>query len=101
MGRRLELQTLLEQILGSPEVHFQAPSNKNMKYPSIVYSLDSERVRHADNAPYSKKDRYQVTYIYKNPDDDTWRKITDLPHSSFERSFIADNLYHVVVNLYF
>ena len=40
MSRRTELQTLLEEILGSKNVYFQPPDTVSMKYPAIVYSLN-------------------------------------------------------------
>ena len=34
---RLELQSVLEQTLGSRNVYFQPPASVKMKYPAIVY----------------------------------------------------------------
>lgn len=100
-GQRLELQTLLEGVLGSGNVYFQPPSNLAIQYPCIVYALDNAKTEFAGNHPYSRTKRYQVTVIDRNantliPDD-----VAQLPLSNLNRVFTADNLHHYVFNLYF
>src|SRR4051812_34274733 len=68
VASRLELQTLLESILALPNVYFQPPSNIQMQYPCIVYKRDDSQTDFADNRPYSRTKRYQVTVIDRNPD---------------------------------
>ncbi len=101
MSRRIELQSLLEEILGSRNVYFQPPASLKMQYDCIRY----ERIRidtdHADNLPYQLYDRYQIIAIYKNPDSDLPRKIAALPMCYHERHYTADNLNHDVFNLYY
>ena len=63
MAPRLNLQTSLEQVLGSRNVYFQPPENLKMSYPAIVYHLNDEWVRHADDMGYFRKKRYQITVI--------------------------------------
>lgn len=101
MAPRLELQTLLEGVLGSGNVYFQPPSNLQMKYPCIVYALDKAKTEFADNNPYSRAKRYQLTVIDRNPDSAIPDKIGWLPMSNLNRIFTADNLHHHVFNLYF
>jgi len=107
MGQsRLQLQTLLEQLMGSEpdeklNVYFQPPANVQLKYPCIVYQRDAASTKFADNAPYNNKQRYQVTVIDPEPDSDIPSKVAALPMSSFSRFFVADNLNHDVYNLYF
>lgn len=98
---RVKLQLLLEQILGSEEVHFNPPSNVQMQYPSIVYSRDNAVTRFAGNAPYLYKKRYQVTVIDGNPDSDIPDKVAALPMCTFNRHFKADNLNHDVFTIFF
>lgn len=101
MSRRLELQTLLENILGSRNVYYQPPASILMKYPAIVYSrYDIENV-HADNAVYAQRTAYSVTVIDKNPDSEYVNKISMLPLCSFDRHYVSDNLNHDVFTLYF
>lgn len=101
MGRRLDLQALLEGLLGSENVYFQPPSNLQMKYPCIIYARDNAKTEFADNKPYSYAKRYQVTVIDRNPDTDIPDKIAALPLSNLNRVFTAGNLHHYVFNLYF
>jgi hypothetical protein len=101
MARRLLLQTLLESILGTRAVYFQAPPSTGMVYPCIMYSVDSEKADYADNRTFRRTTRYQITWIGRDPDSTTPGKIADLPMSSFSRRFTSDNLNHVVYNLYF
>lgn len=101
MGRRLELQSLLEEILGSENVYFQPPANVQMKYPAIVYNRDNEDTEFAGNVPYIRRTRYQVTVIDRNPDSTIPTMIGALPLCAFNRFFAAENLNHDVFNLYF
>ena len=55
MPSRLELQTLLEEILGSRNVYFQPPESVKMNYPAIVYSLDDIENSFANDGVYSSK----------------------------------------------
>ncbi len=45
--------------------------------------------------------RYQVTVIDRNPDTELPDKVVELPMSEFSRAFMADNLNHYVINLFF
>lgn len=102
MGRpRLELQQLLETLLGSRNVYFQPPNGLKILYPAIVYEWDDQRVQYADNQPHLKTRRYTVTSISRDPDSIIPDKIAELQYSSFNRSFPANDLNHVVFNLYF
>lgn len=101
MAPRSELQELLVELLGSSNVYFQPPANIYMDYPCIVYNRNNINIRHADNAPYKHKTRYQVTYIDKNPDSLIPYKLAELPLCSYDRFFTADNLNHDVFNLFF
>lgn len=102
MGTRLQLQTILENIIGKGNVYFQPPSNVSMTYPCIVYSLDSARTSFADNLPFIFKKRYQITLIDKNPDSSYINTIgTSLPSCVFNRHFTADYLHHFVYTIFF
>lgn len=101
MEKRLKLQQLLEEIIGSRNVYFQPPESVKLRYPCIIYSLNYMKHQYADNRPYQVHNRYSVCVIDKNPDGTIPRKIAALPLCSFDRSYIADNLYHTVFNLYY
>ena len=53
MSRRIELQTILEGLLGSENVYFQPPENLKMKYDCIRYSRTKIKTVFADDTPYA------------------------------------------------
>lgn len=101
MGSRLELQTLLENILGSRNVYYQPPASVSMKYPAIVYSRNDIETTFADNNPYSLHNAYTITLIDTNPDSEYVNKIAMLPLCTYDRHYKADNLNHDIFYLYF
>lgn len=98
---RAELQTVLEELLGSDEVHYQAPNNVQMTYPAIVYSRQYGVVNYADNRPYQKAKRWLVVVIDRNPDMPAADLVEELPYCSFDREYKVGNLNHKAFNLYF
>jgi|SRR5688500_4883734 hypothetical protein len=98
---RLQLQALLELLLGSTNVYFQPPAGVQMQYPAIVYEWDDTDTRFADNRPYRHIRRYQVTVIDRDPDSVIPDKVADLPMCTFNRAFSAEDLNHKIFDLYF
>ena len=101
MGKRLDLQTLLEQTLGSRNVYFQPPESVRMAYPAIVYSRDDIESNYANDGFYMSVTRYSVTVITNDPDSELVAKVAALPTCRFNRHYASDNLYHDVFTLYF
>ncbi len=101
MGTRLELQDLLEDLLGSGNVYFQPPENTGMSYPAIVYNRDYQGVGWADNLPYSRRRRYQITVIDPDPDSLIPDRVAELPMATYVRHFTAGQLNHDIYNVYF
>jgi hypothetical protein len=101
MASRLELQSILESILGSRNVYFQPPSTIKMRYPAIVFSLSNIDVKHADDTRYLNHKRYELTYIDSDPDNENVEKILTLPLCSFDRFYTSNNLNHYVFTIYF
>lgn len=101
MDQRLELQKVLEGVLGSRNVYFQPPSNVRMSYPCIVYSWQRQIERYADNDPYFQRRGYQVTVIDRDPDSNIPNKIRALPYTSMSSIFVSDDLNHFVFDLHF
>lgn len=97
---RLQLQSLLETLLGSQHVYFQPPANVKMQYPCIVYARDNASTEFAGNFPYRYHKRYQVTVMDTDPDSPYPDKVARLPMCLFNRHFTADNLHHDVFILY-
>lgn len=98
---RLQLQSLLETLLGSNNVYFQPPPNLEMEYPCIVYDVDQASTDFADNAPYNYVKRYQITVMAEDPDSNIPDKVAALPMTLFNRNFAANDLHHNVFLLYF
>ena len=96
---RTELSAILNALCDN--VYFQPPTGTKIKYPCIIYDLENFDVRHADNAKYTLYDRYQITYITRDPDDNVKYQIEQMQMCSSEHFFISDNLYHYPFTLYF
>ena len=101
MAPRLDLQALLVTILGSDNVYFQPPPTLKLEYPCIIYKRDQVRTRFANNLPYKRKKRYQITVVDQNPDSDIPDRVGELPMCSHDRFYTADNLNHDVYTLFF
>lgn len=97
---RIELQSVLESILGSRNVYFQPPASLVMKYPAIVYELENIQTRHGDNEKYLKNKAYKITLIDRDPDSTYIDEIGNLPYTSFDRSYVSDNLNHFVFTIF-
>jgi hypothetical protein len=101
MGTRVDLQAILEGLLGSANVYFQPPPNVQMQYPAIVYKRDAVDSKFADNIPYRRVKRYLITVIDPDPDSEVPDKVGELPMSRFVRNFAAKNLNHDLFTLHF
>ena len=101
MGTRLELQTMLETLLGSRNVYYQPPASVKMSYPAIVYSRSNIVNIHANDNVYQQHKAYRVTVVDKNPDSPIVDAVSKLPLCSFQQHYTADNLNHDVFLLYY
>lgn len=96
MGSRLELQNLLESILGSRNVYYQPPESIKIKYPAIIYSCNNIDNNFADDIVYMQNHTYQIIVIDANPDSEIVNKISKLPMCRYNRHYTSDNLNHDV-----
>lgn len=101
MSRRLELQTLLEETLGSRNVYFQPPESVKMKYPAIVYGLEDIENSFADDGVYLSQRKYLVTVIDGDPDSEIVGKVAILPTCRYNRHYETDNLNHDVFLIHY
>lgn len=101
MANRLDLQTTLEQILGSPNVYYQPPSSVKMNYPAIVYSKSNIDDKYANDKSYSRRRMYEIVVIDKRPDNEVIDKLLELPYCRFSRHYVSDNLHHDALTLYY
>lgn len=100
MASRIELQNLLEKLLGSREVYYQSPGNNGMNYPAIKYEKNDILTTFADDKKYSSMKQYSITVIDRLPDNPVIDKLLALPYCSYDRFYKADNLNHDVLTLY-
>ena len=96
MGSRLELQNLLESILGSRNVYYQPPESIKIEYPAIIYSRNNIDNNFADDIVYMQNHTYQIIVIDANPDSEIVNKISKLPMCRYNRHYTSDNLNHDV-----
>lgn len=101
MASRLDLQDMLENILGSRNVYYQPPSSVQMAYPAIVYSRSEIDNSHADNSVYKQSNVYEIIVIDEDPDSDVVVEISKLPRCRYDRHYVSDNLNHDVFTLYY
>lgn len=102
MASRLQLQSALETIIGSRNVYFQPPESLKLKYPCVLYWRDNADTTHANNMPYTFTQHYSVTLVEKIPDSPHVKAIAmGFPMIRHARTYVADNLYHDVFDLYY
>lgn len=101
MASRLQLQTLLEELLESENVYFQPPSNIELSYPCIIYERNRKVNKFADDNLYLGKQGYSLTVIDRDPDSEIPGLVSKLQYCVFDRHFKTDNLNHDVFNIYF
>lgn len=101
MGSRIDLQNLLETLLGSENVYYDPPTSLAMKYPAIRYSKSDIDTVYANNSTYKSMKRYEIIVIDKKADNPVIEKLLNLPYCSFDRHYKSDNLNHDVLTLYY
>lgn len=94
MGSRLDLQNLLEFILGSRNVYYQPPESIKIKYPAIVYRRNDIDNNFADDIVYMQNHTYQIIVIDANPDSEIVDRVSKLPMCRYDRHYTSDNLNH-------
>lgn len=106
MGQRLDLQAILENLIGArpdgkQNVYFQPPGTVQMVYPCIVYNRNDASTKKANNGLYGHLWGYTITVIDPSPDSHIPAKVLALPLCAFDRYYTADNLNHDVFNIFF
>ena len=101
MANRLDLQSLLEELLGSRNVYYTPPESIKMQYPAIRYSKKKIESVHADDSKYLMRDCYELIVISRTPDHPAIKQLLALPYCSYDRPYVADNLYHDVLTIYY
>lgn len=104
MEARLKVDTLLREVLKengkSIHLYYQPKAGFQLQYPCIVYSETRVRNNHANDGVYIQHPFYTVTVIDKNPDSKIKAAVSALSKCTYDRSFIADGLYHTAFTIY-
>lgn len=102
MDRRQILQEKLEKIPGIKKVYFQPPASVRMVYPCIRFSKGRPRLHKADDMAYRFTQGYELIVIELDPDSKVARYIVEhFPMSEINTTYVADNLYHTSITLYY
>lgn len=101
MASRLDLQTKLEELLGSRNVYYQPPETLKMVYPCIRYSKKKPDIKRANDGAYKFLSCYELIVISRTPDHPVIDELMKLAYCSFDRHYVSDNLNHDVLTLYF
>lgn len=100
MKTRLEVQTVLEDLMGSRNVYYQPPESLKINYPCVVYSINKLNNDFANNDIYKQDHFYELVLIDSNPDSEYFKKMCLLPNFKFKNYYVSDNLNHFVFNIY-
>lgn len=100
MADRLELHSVLQELLGSSNVYYQPPESIKMQYDAIRYSKKTIDSKYANDRKYLMMDCYEIIVISRLPDNPVIKKLLSLPYCSYDRPYIADNLHHDVLTIY-
>lgn len=85
-----------------PNVYFQPPENLKMKYPCIVYSRSTDFTIRSNDILYLATRRYDLTLIGFKVTDETCDRIREyFPMCDITQHYVADNLNHTKIKVYF
>lgn len=102
MEKRLQLEDELAEILGTDNVIFQPSGSTRLTYPCILYEKSGFKSQQADNRNYLVTQKYDITVIYKDPDESITKRILEhFEKCSFDRTYKAENLYHDTLTIYY
>lgn len=99
---RRTLHKKLKDLIGDRgKVYFQPPESIKISQRAIIYTLSDIDTKSADNAHYLIRRRYTLLVIDPDPDSSISEEILlAFPNSSFDRRYVADNLYHDSLTVY-
>lgn len=100
-AKREELHSKFIELLESNNVYYKPPANVRMSYPAIRYDKSRFDVKYADDKIYSKMTCYELTVISKSPDHPVIDKLMEMPYCSYDRHYVADNMDHDVLTIYY
>lgn len=102
--KRIELQRKLEGLYypgETPHVYFQPPASVKIIYPAIIFNFSNVKTIRSNNNLYNYMKSYEVTFVSTEPHHYMFDKLMNFPYSSFDRRYVADNLYHDVFTIFY
>jgi hypothetical protein len=100
-ARRLELHEILCEILGNRNAYYDPPETVKMNYDAIRYKLSKIDARHANNSKYLSMRCYEAMLISRDPDPESLEKLLALSYTSMGTPYVADNLHHYPITIYY
>lgn len=100
-ARRLELHEILCEILGTRNAYYDPPESQTMEYEAIRYTRSRNNVRNANNKKYLTMQCYELILISRDPDPEALDKLLELPYTSMGAPYVADNLHHYPITIYY
>lgn len=98
MRPRMDLDKTFRSLC--PNVYFQTPESMKLKYPCIIYTMNTIKTQKADNRSYTMNVAYSVRYVTRDPDDPVIFQIAELPYCSMGNHYVKDNLHHYPYTIY-
>lgn len=99
--KRLKLDKVLRDTLGSAHVYFQPPESVRMEYPCIVYNLAKIPAQFADDKAYLLNPKYVIRYVTHKPDDEMRFTLVNVLGVPMIQAYAKDGLYHYIYELYY
>ena len=100
MRTRIELHSMLEELMESDKVYFQPPASKKISYPCIIYRINKVNNTYSNNNIYKQDYFYELILVDSNPDSKYFHKLCKLPNCVFKHFYVSDNLNHFVFSIY-
>lgn len=73
-----------------------------MEYPAIKYTREHISISSATNSQdYINNNKYLLTVISRKPDNPVIDKLLTLPYCRYDRHYVADNLHHDILTIYY
>ena len=102
MKNRIDLHKEILNLVGvNVKVYYQPPSSVKITYPCVIYKLDSDKTKYANDIKYIKHKRYSLTIVTKDADSELPDLFDSLTYCKFDRMYMSENLYHYVYTIYY
>lgn len=102
---RIELHGILQDVMvaggETPLLYYQPPESVKLAYPCIIYKLADLTADYADDVPYRRAIRFDITYITRSPISSVPDVLSLQPQFAFDRYYTFENLHHYAYNATF